>query len=78
MHKSKFAGRFRVIFITRVTVLEHNIGSHANLLTHLFGLNPAIIASQDLRASITLGRSASRKKSKKRLDFRKEYQSGAY
>lgn len=40
--KCKVARRFRVLFVTRVTVLDHNFGRKRNLLSHLLGTSATI------------------------------------
>ena len=76
--KAKFAGRFRVAFVCRVTVLEHNFGRKANLMTHMFGTNEAITTSLEIQEAET-ERVTTRKPNKKRkLTYSAEYQPGAF
>lgn len=77
--KSKFSGRFRVLFVTRATVLDHNFGRKMNLVTHLFGTNAAISRALEEQDGDT-ERKGSAKKAKRKLEltWSPDYQPGAF
>ena len=76
--KTKHAGRFRITFLSRVTVLQHNFGNHVSLITHLFGTNQVIKKAQQIQEHETVRVAVKTSKRKRKLDYSDEYQPGNF
>lgn len=77
--KAKFSGRFRVLFVTRAIILDHNYRSKRNLLSHLLGVNNTILQALEEQDRETDRKGTSTKRrGKKKLVWSSDYQPGAF
>lgn len=78
-NKNKYAGLNRVRFVASVTILEHNFGKKAHLLTKMYGTDEYIINSLETQEAVSnKSRTPKQQQKKKRVSVSEEYQAGNF